>query len=188
MEIKSCRRENKSVMLAGHRNTVTRPSWRRQEPSILLRRSWPPSHVPSPFSIKEACILTQARRLFPTLVHCLLGLLVFWIKSPFLCPDNSSLHLLACCEASSTSLHSVALPGNIFNQRQNRNPWIKSGKASQISLKPRPSPPSYYLLRWASIIFSPCLRALGTQLNAQSHVWSLPSFLILRAKPSKFHY
>ena len=42
--------------------------------------------TPSPFSIKEARILTQGRWFFGTLVHHLLSLLAFRIKSLFLAP------------------------------------------------------------------------------------------------------
>ena len=41
------------------------------------------NHNPSPFSMKEACILTQVRSFFGKLVHHLLSLLAFWIKLLF---------------------------------------------------------------------------------------------------------
>ena len=42
--------------------------------------------TPSPISIKEASILTQARWFFGTWVHHLIVLLAFWIKLLFLAP------------------------------------------------------------------------------------------------------
>ena len=44
--------------------------------------------TPSPFSIKEAGTLTQARWFFGTQFHHLLGLLTFWMKSLFLTPTT----------------------------------------------------------------------------------------------------
>ena len=63
------------------------------------------NYIPSPFSIKEAWILTQVRWFFGILIHHLLGLLAFWIKSLFLVPTTCL--LLACRAVSSMSLDSV---------------------------------------------------------------------------------
>ena len=70
---------------------------------------------PTLCSIKQTNIQTWARWFFGTLVHHLLGLLAFWIKSLFLDPTPPLSIFLACRAASSMSLDSVTQemsPGN----------------------------------------------------------------------------
>ena len=76
-----------TVLLEVYRNiatraTLTAPSAKDSCP----KRFATTSHIPSPFSIKEVCILTWKRWFFITLVHCLLSLLAFQIKSLYLSP------------------------------------------------------------------------------------------------------
>ena len=94
------------VLLEVYRNIVTCP------PKTAARTKFSDtdecattSHTPSPFSIKEAWILTLVRWFFGTLVHHLLSLLAFWIKSPFLALTTP---VLTCRVASSMNLDSVA--------------------------------------------------------------------------------
>ena len=63
--------------------------------------AWNQNFTPSPFSIKEAWILTWRRWSFETLVYHLLGLLAFRIKSLFLVPTT---HLLIYWSAVGSSL------------------------------------------------------------------------------------
>ena len=65
------------------------------------------SHTPLPFHIKEAWIPTWVRWFFGTLVHCLYGLLTFWIKIAIPCSSYSSFNLLPYCAASSMSFDVV---------------------------------------------------------------------------------
>ena len=63
----------------------------------------------SPFSEKEAWILTWVRWVFEAWAHCVLRSTGFLNKVSIPCPINSFLDLLACCVASSASLDSVTL-------------------------------------------------------------------------------
>ena len=94
--------------------TTTRPESARNQEMLDL--------TPSPFSRKEACILTQARWFAGARAHHLLGQLAFWMKLLFLGPNNSSLRLLACRAASSTGLDSVTASPSHLTESPPREP------------------------------------------------------------------
>lgn len=70
-------------------NIVTRPNWAvvRKKDSGTNKFATT-SHTPSPFSIKEVWIQLRWDGFLWTLVHHLLSLLAFWIKSLFLAPTS----------------------------------------------------------------------------------------------------
>ena len=88
-----------------YRNIVTRPTWRATRMKHFVTKIFAIATT-SPFSIKEAWILTWVRWFFGTLVYHLLGLLGSQIVS-IPGPNISSLSLLACHVLSSVGLDFV---------------------------------------------------------------------------------
>ena len=108
MEIKGCREQH--VLLEIYRNTVNWPMWTVARTKASDTKK-PASHnhtTTTPFSIKEAWILTQVMMALWDSSPPSSGSVDFSKKLSVPCPNNLSFDLLACCVVSSTNLNSAA--------------------------------------------------------------------------------
>ena len=83
-DIKSCRIENSTSLLGGLQGHQWPDLLRQLRKDYHGKKFAKTNQIPSPFNIKEVWILTQVRWFFGMLIHHLLNLLAFKIKSLFL--------------------------------------------------------------------------------------------------------